>query len=229
MADHTEPSRPSDDAPSRRSRGAPSDEDHLSINQNRCPYAAVLAGGVSKRMGRDKARVAFGATTLLERAIDLAAGVADNVLVVGREPDDVVDSRATVIADAWPGKGPLGGIATALEHSRPHACLILPCDMPLLTTELLLRLIEHHGRGSSEATLVGHPSGDEFEPLVGVYEAVCLRMMRIALEAGSLAIRYSLDRLAVGLYRIDPGEKTQLININTPDDLARLTGRTGKV
>lgn len=175
-------------------------------------------------MGRDKADLPFGAATLLERAADLAAALARRVIIVGRRPSAPMPPTVDHVSDAWPGKGPLGGIATALETTRPDACLILPCDMPLLTVGLLKRLIGHHARGSSDVTLLAHPSGEGIEPLVGVYESGCLSVMRTSLQAGALAIRYSLDRLSVRPLRIEPAEMSQLVNVNTPDDLAGLGG-----
>lgn len=87
----------------------------------------VLAGGKSTRMGRDKALMEWRGRTLLDHMVALLSSVTDRVDVVGRDhlPDHV------------PDRGPLGGIATALEVSEADANLVVAVDLPLLTTEFL--------------------------------------------------------------------------------------------
>ena len=83
----------------------------------------ILAGGKSKRMGRDKSRIRLGRRTLLGHA---RAAVAD----AGLKP-------RVVATDLQPGLGPLGGIATALRSAKHSRVLFLGCDMPFMTGELI--------------------------------------------------------------------------------------------
>lgn len=87
----------------------------------------ILAGGKSSRMGRDKALLDWHGRTLLEHMVDLISSATDNVHVVGRDP----------LPDRLPGRGPLAGIATALEISGTDTNLVVAVDLPLLTKEFL--------------------------------------------------------------------------------------------
>src|SRR5690242_4227965 len=83
----------------------------------------ILAGGLSKRMGRDKSRLRLGSTTMLGHIRKNARATGLPVRVIRR--------------DCVPKCGPLGGIYTALRTTRADAVLFLACDMPFVTTELI--------------------------------------------------------------------------------------------
>src|SRR5881628_587586 len=88
----------------------------------------ILAGGKSERMGRDKALLDWHGRTLLAHMIGLLETAADEVQVVGRDR----------LPDRVPGRGPLSGIATALEMTSTDANLILAVDLPFLMKDFLL-------------------------------------------------------------------------------------------
>src|SRR5574342_801833 len=87
----------------------------------------ILAGGQSRRMGRDKATLKWGTDSLLNHMVQLLSTVVGAVRIIGR--DD--------LPDRIPGKGPLGGILTALETTDREANLVLAVDLPLLTPAFL--------------------------------------------------------------------------------------------
>src|SRR5262245_9558920 len=87
----------------------------------------VLAGGKSRRMGRDKALLDWNGRPLVTHMVDLLLTVAHPVQVVGRSP----------LPDRLPGLGPLSGIATGLEATFTDANLFVAVDLPFLTHEFL--------------------------------------------------------------------------------------------
>jgi molybdopterin-guanine dinucleotide biosynthesis protein A len=113
---------------------------------------AILAGGDSRRMGRDKALVPV-------EGAPMAARVAEALRACGAEPVVLVGARQEVcerlgivsLADRWPGAGPLGGIATALldaplgvlgsHATHDRVVVVASCDQPDLTGEALARLV----------------------------------------------------------------------------------------
>lgn len=104
-------------------------------------YAAVLAGGKSSRMGRDKTRLELGGRTLLERAVSLLQETGAELVLIGGGQGE----RA--VADLLPHCGPPGGLYSLLDHIRLHygldgsPLLLIPVDMPLLTVATLQRLV----------------------------------------------------------------------------------------
>src|SRR3989441_2918291 len=100
----------------------------------------ILAGGVSSRMGRDKALLEIGGVPLLVRTARLIEPLVAAVTVIG-SPERYASLDLRVIPDAVAGVGPLGGIATALRFSASAWNLVLGCDLPYLTAKWLDRLM----------------------------------------------------------------------------------------
>src|SRR5690348_14599122 len=92
----------------------------------------VLAGGRSRRMGRDKALLEWRGGTLLQHMTGLLATVCNPVLVVGRDE----------LPDLVPGLGPVGGIVTALKHTVTRFNLVVAVDLPFLTSDFLIHFKE---------------------------------------------------------------------------------------
>ena len=184
---------------------------------------AILAGGESRRMGRDKAALLFGGLSLLERIARTALSAGLMVLVAGRaRPDDWPMPAVDFVPDAAPGRGPLGGLETALKHTGGPV-LAVACDMPLVTSEALVWLRDRAAASTSEHGLAVLNDG-QWEPLFSVYAPACLPLIEIRLAAGRLSLHGLIE--AGDFARADaPGWVTsQLININTPEELRRLSG-----
>ena len=99
----------------------------------------VLAGGLSSRMGQDKAQLSIKQGSLLTRSVELLRGASiDNVFVSGDYPD------YDCIVDIYPQLGPLSGIHACVDRLSEYydALFILPVDMPLLTKDECTFLIE---------------------------------------------------------------------------------------
>jgi molybdopterin-guanine dinucleotide biosynthesis protein A len=90
---------------------------------------AVLAGGTSTRMGRDKALIDLGDRRLVQVAVDaLTAAGATEVFVVGGDMTALEALGLLVVPDEFPGEGPLGGVITALDHAAEAIVAVLACD-----------------------------------------------------------------------------------------------------
>src|SRR5688500_7809469 len=94
---------------------------------------AVLAGGRSIRMGRDKALLPVGGRALVTIAADaLRDAGASEVLVIGGDAVALQDLGLTLVVDRWPGEGPLAGLATALAAAHDEVVAVLACDLPFV-------------------------------------------------------------------------------------------------
>lgn len=179
----------------------------------------VLAGGQSSRMGRDKALIEIEGLTLLDRAIELLRPHCREVLVIG-DPEKYVPAHASVIPDDEPGKGPLGGLVTAMKRARYVRLLVLACDLPNLSDRLLVRL-KHELDTGFDAAIPRH--GDLLEPLAGAYHRHAIEAFEGCLAGGVLKMSAALDRVKTGYVELVPGEdgwpEDLFRNINTPADL----------
>ena len=135
----------------------------------------VLAGGKSRRMGRDKALLDWHGRTLLEHMVDLISSATGQVHVVGRDP----------LPDRRPDHGPLSGIATALETSETSAILVVAVDLPFLTKEFLNYLRSQ--AELSDSRLIACKIGSHF-PLCLIIRQSLLPEVHRRLDAGDLSI-----------------------------------------
>lgn len=183
----------------------------------------VLAGGQSRRFGRDKASTPFRNTTLVGNAVDVLrrAGCL-RVVVLHRRPDELIagfvapDTR--VVSDDGGGQGPLDGLITALSSARSDWVLTLPVDQPLVPPELLVRLVDTARRSPSRIDVVSvvDDAGHRHH-LTSVWRRdSCLMAMRRRFENDERSPRAVLDDLSCHWVE---HRHSDLVNINTPDDL----------
>ena len=193
--------------------------------------AAVLTGGLSRRMGIDKALVEMGGSALVERVIAAVATVSDDVFLVGDRPA-YHRFGARVVADGYPGAGALGGIATALRRARHDRVLVVACDMPTLSIPLLdamARLPDDADVIIPTTPVARSSQGGEktYETLHAIYRRACLPAIERRLAAGQLKVAGFLADVRVRvldedwLRQRDP-DLISFANINTPGDLADL-------
>src|SRR3979490_362027 len=101
--------------------------------------AFILAGGKSTRMGKDKAFLEFKGRILLARALELVAGTAREVRIVGSPAKFAAFGK--VIEDIYQDQGPLAGIHAALKSSSTELNLVLAVDLPFVKPDFLKYLI----------------------------------------------------------------------------------------
>lgn len=185
-----------------------------------------MAGGKSRRMGRDKAWLDLGdGRPIVRRVADVLSSVADEVIVVAND-DRYLALGLPVVADRYPGIGPLGGIATALSAASNEAVIVVACDMPFLSEDVLRLLIER----SADADVVLPRVGGEDEPLHALYTKRCLPAIERAISEGRLRANAFLGDVRVraisedDLRVVDPGLRS-FINVNTPEELDAVRGR----
>ena len=180
---------------------------------------AVLAGGRSSRLGRDKALLEVGGETLLARAVRTLSSLCDEVLVVGPRERQQLVPDARVVPDERPGIGPLGGIATALRAMRGERLLAVATDMPLLNLELLRYLIAlSPGFDVTIPRVAGRT-----QQLHAVYARSCLPVIDDQIAREDFKIDRFFARVRVRIVeedeirRFDP-ELRSFRNVNTEED-----------
>jgi molybdopterin-guanine dinucleotide biosynthesis protein A len=178
-----------------------------------------MAGGKSRRFGRDKALLTIGGETLLQRSLRVLAEVTAEQLVIGPPERAEQAVPVPVFADAYPETGPLGGIYTALRQAAHDPVLVVACDMPFLNAGLLRYLLE-----SSRGYDVVLPRvGGRGQQLHAVYAASCLGPIQRQIERGDFKIDRFFGDVRVRsveedeLRRFDPDLRS-FRNVNTEAD-----------
>lgn len=173
----------------------------------------VLVGGRSSRMGRDKALLPFRGAPMAQRIAGEVAQAARSAFLIGH-PERYSGLGYPVIADAFPGEGPLSGILTALRHTNVQWNLVVACDMPGLTSGFLEDLLEAAEANGSTTIPVG-PSG-RMEPLCAVWHGDALRAVETAFGQGIRMVAAALEGLRWTAYPV--AEVAPFQNVNTPED-----------
>jgi molybdopterin-guanine dinucleotide biosynthesis protein A len=192
----------------------------------------VVAGGRSLRMGRDKAGVALAGCSLLEHMLDKLLALHLRTRVAGlRAP--VANVTAEVLKDAHPDCGPLSGLETALANSDAALVLAVGVDLPLLETDFLAWMLRRAATTGAMATIPRLEG--VLQPLCAVYRRELLSGIREALEAGDYKVTRVVERSAAdgrldcfdvervgatGAWRSSRPVHWQLMNCNTPEDVA---------
>jgi molybdenum cofactor guanylyltransferase len=180
-------------------------------------------------MGADKVFLEFGGQTLLQRALAVMATVCDTVTIVG-DPAKFAEHQAakreapkyeSVVADVFPGCGPLAGIHAALAQSSAALNLMLAVDMPFVSTELLAFLF--NTAESNDATITVPRTSKGLQPLCAVYRRDFFTVAERALRAG----KYKVDAAfsAVPTHVVEAPDlaaagfsEQNFFNVNTPQD-----------
>lgn len=171
----------------------------------------ILAGGLSSRMGRDKAALRVGRHSMLTRIRTTAKQLGWPVRVIRR--------------DLVPRCGPLGGIYTAFRRTRAETILFLACDMPFVTAELLRELLRRLGRGTAVFTRNDGRCGFPF-----ALRRQTLPVIEAQIESGQFSLRALAHRLKAK-FHCPTRVTSDLFNVNTPEDweTARAASRRGRI
>jgi molybdopterin-guanine dinucleotide biosynthesis protein A len=183
------------------------------------PTLAILAGGASTRMGRDKALLDDGRGPVLARLAALGLHVGLPVLVVGRTPPSEWPlPEVRFIVDEQPGHGPLGGLATALAHAAP--VLAIACDLAGLTTQALTWLRSNAERTPLADGLVTTRNG-LIEPLFACYTARLRPRIAERLARGQRALHRLIADGDFHHLALPAPLWPAVVNLNTPDEWRR--------
>jgi molybdopterin-guanine dinucleotide biosynthesis protein A len=179
-------------------------------------------------MGRDKAGIRIGDRSLADLQIAKLwlAGASEVLLSVRSRRGHVPRADCVVVPDNQPGCGPLGGLLSCLDRMKTDILLACAVDLPLVEAEGLSRLVS---RASASRGIVYQNSDGWFEPLLAVYPRSITTLAKQQIADSRFSLQALLSAaVETGLMGVQPlprSQRMRLMNINTPEDLARLLVR----
>jgi molybdopterin-guanine dinucleotide biosynthesis protein A len=183
-------------------------------------YGLVLAGGQSRRMGRDKALLLRDGQSQLAHMVSLLDAVVERVFVSARseQTGDTERSRFELIVDRYDDMGPIAGILSALQEYPEVDWLVVACDLPNIDDSTLRFLLENISDNQPFTAFRSSHDGLP-EPLCAVYKAGSDKLLREFVDDDMICPRKILIRSETCL--LDQPNPSSLDNVNTPADLEK--------
>ena len=195
----------------------------------------ILCGGKSRRMGRSKATLPFGAETLLQRTVLVLEPVVSPLVIVAHEGQElpVLPDQVIIVHDEIPDLGPLGGLLTGLKAIReinpavPNAFLS-SCDAPFLKPEFVTGMLE-----LAEGFEIAIPRDENyFHTLSAVYQvdlidSVQEMINRENLKPFNLFEKSRTNEISMDQIRQFDPELDSLVNVNTEEEYQAALKKAG--
>jgi len=187
--------------------------------------AIILAGGQSRRMGKNKALLPVHGQPLILWIAQRLKPLTQDIIVVARSEEPYTSLGLSVTLDRWAGIGPLAGLHAGLMAAANPWAFVLACDMPLVSPKLLRFLLELR----EEDTDVVMPCvGGREEPLHALYrketclpaveEVIARDQRRLISFLPHVRVRYVEETT---LRTVDP-ELLSFLNVNTAEEWERI-------
>jgi molybdopterin-guanine dinucleotide biosynthesis protein A len=182
--------------------------------------ALLLAGGESRRMGRDKATLEFDGEPLWERQLTVLRALRpEKLFISAREKPVWLPHDAELLIDDPPSRGPLGGLTKGLEIMRTTHLLVLAVDMPFITAGELSGLVARATADGGIVPLIG----DHTEPLAAIYPSRAVVEFQAALVGSDFSLQTVVRKLEaagqINLWQVPETQVKLYRSVNEPCDL----------
>ena len=183
--------------------------------------AVILAGGMSRRMGRDKAALPFGEETMLSHLVHTYQPYFDVTAVSLNIPGRFDTAGAMEVVDRRPGEGPMAGLEAAFLDTGADVIFLTGTDLPFGDPALARHLVE--SLGTHDICLIRSNKGPE--PLFAVYSSRCLSAIRKSLEEGRRSmygVIQQMDTLELPAESLPQFDIARILsNVNDPEEYAK--------
>ena len=174
----------------------------------------ILAGGNSSRMGFEKGLAEYKEKSLVAYSVKLLQVFTPEIKICTNNKA-YEKYRLPLIHDIHQGAGPIAGLHAALENTSTELNLFLPCDMPFLKAETIQKLLPF--TDNFQAVVLGTKNNHKI-PTVGIYKKSALQVIEHQISKSDYKLHNLVDGLNSKVFIVE--DEQQLVNINTPDDLA---------
>jgi len=188
--------------------------------------AAVLAGGAGRRFGGgEKGLALFRGKPMITRALKAVNGTVQSTVIIANRPELYSTFGLSVYPDVIRGMGPLSGLHAAFHHTGASGILLLACDMPLVSAEMV-KFLAGRAEDAPGDAVIPIANGKE-QGLFAVYRRRALDKHLARIAAASIQFdefRRAIEKTLIGedeLRKVEPG-LASFINVNSKADLALL-------
>jgi len=182
--------------------------------------AIIVAGGNSVRMGQDKSMLPVGGQPMIEHIIGQIRPYFDQILISADDKSKYSFLGVEVIPDEVEGRGPLGGIASALKASASELNFVVACDMPEVDMALVRAMLRD---GREFDAVVPRRGPSRYEPLFAVYKKGVVAGIAAGLLSGNYRIMDALSGCKIKY--VDLGDNEVIKNLNTTGDYEEFVGK----
>ena len=179
----------------------------------------LLAGGMSRRMGRDKAMIEVDGEYLYRFPLRVLEELCDRILISTCRDSGFPDIHDR-ICDEVEGAGPMGGLYTCLKKSQTDLNMVISCDLPMVNEELMKYLIRE---SAGYDIAIPAMSPDKPEPLCGIYRKNLVAPLLQSLQIGNFAVHSVFPQVRSRIIQIDASmpfyHPDLFLNINSTADL----------
>lgn len=175
----------------------------------------ILSGGKSNRMGSDKGLLLFNKKPFMQHSIDALKPFVNDIIIVSNHKDhDVFGLKR--IEDVMKNAGPLAGLYSGLHQSKTDYNLVLSCDIPLINTSILQRLVDAIDDDSEIIQIESH---GKTMPLIALYRKQCETIFLKLLNKGERRLQFAVSQCQVKNVILNENDSEFVQNINTPEQL----------
>ncbi len=188
----------------------------------------ILAGGKSRRLGRDKAVENIGSKRIVDRVISSVSSHCRDIIVVGndaaRKDELALGEDIKFVTDLYPDKGSLGGLYSGLKASSSNWNFLFACDMPFISESVLSLMI--NSELSDSIDVVVFEVDGYLQTTHALYQKTCLDKIEKSLLTNNLKMsgyfdQVRLRKLSDSLITAIPYAELSFFNVNTEEDLKR--------
>ncbi len=180
----------------------------------------ILAGGKSARMGADKGLQELCGKALISYAIQSLSEICSTI-IISTSSDAYLSFGLKTIPDEIPGIGPMGGIYSALKQSKTEKNMVLSCDLPFVSKELMSFILKN---SDGYQVAVSWQGNQHYEPLCGFYHVSVLDQMKAFIHKINYKLPDLFEEIIINKLDINNNlafyTENLFLNVNSKHDLA---------
>lgn len=177
----------------------------------------ILAGGKSSRMEQDKGLMPLDKKPMIQWVIEAIKPLVDEIIIISNQ-EEYNQFGYPVYEDLIKDSGPLAGIYTGLTHSSTKKNVVVSCDTPFLSSELIKKLIKQ----SVNYEVVIPQNRNKKHPLIGVYSRSCISVFKTQLEEGERKLMDAINKVNLSVLDANSFDEKVFSNINTQEEFKKI-------